>query len=177
MNCETARPLIPLYIDGELTEPRASGLRPHLLECPACRGVMQGGKALETWFVPMEPVSVPEGFAARVARRAFAGDRGFTLQSERTPDSSGRASTLPAAEQPENPILQFVLHAVAVAAVLLITLSIAIRRQEMPDSEGLRALSESGSSSRLALDELNRKLELDTDGGHLGADENKALDD
>ena len=79
MNCETARPLIPLYLDGELTEPRASALRPHLLECPDCRGVAQAGKALKTWFVPTEPEAIPEGFAARVARRAFAGDRGLQV--------------------------------------------------------------------------------------------------
>ena len=122
MNCESARPLIPLYLDGELTEPRASVLRPHLLECPNCRGVAQGAKALKTWFVPTEPVSIPDGFAARVARRALAGDRGFALESERAQASTGLAG-----EREETPILQFVLQAVAVAAVLLITLSIAIR--------------------------------------------------
>lgn len=159
MNCETARPLVPLYIDGELTEPRASGLRPHLLECPDCRGVVQGAKALKTWFVPTQPVSVPNGFAARVARRAFAGDRGLAGESGR-----GEVPAAGARSHQETPILQFVLQAVAVAAVLLITLSIAIRRQELPDSEGLRALSGSGSSSLRALDALNRERELEVDG-------------
>ncbi|MEE8467150.1 MAG: zf-HC2 domain-containing protein [Planctomycetota bacterium] len=164
MNCETARPLVPLYIDGELTEPRASSLRPHLLECPDCRGVVQGAKALKTWFVPTQPVSVPDGFAARVARRAFAGDRGLAGESGREWVPAEWVPAAGARSHHETPILQFVLQAVAVAAVLLITLSIAIRRQELPDSEGLRALSGSGSSSLRALDALNRERELEVDG-------------
>jgi len=170
MNCQSARPLIPLYLDGELTEPRASALRPHLLECPECRGVAQGGKALKTWLVPTEPVSVPDGFAARVARRALAGDPGLPVESERARVAAGLA-----AERQETPILQFVLQAVAVAAVLLITLSIAIRRQELPDSEGLRASTGDAPSSLRALDEMNREFEVD--GAELDADESGARDD
>lgn len=179
MKCETARPLIPLYIDGELTEPRASGLRPHLLQCPECRGVAQGAKSLKTWFVPTQPVSVPDGFAARVARRAFAGDRGLAVESERGQVPAVQVSAVRATERQETPILQFVLQAVAVAAVLLITLSIAIRRQELPDSEGIRALVGDGPRSRIALDELNRELEVDgeNDGENDGADENGARDE
>ena len=172
MKCEAARPLIPLYIDGELTEFRASALRPHLLECPACRGVVQGAKALKTWFVPTEPVPVLDGFAAHVARRAFAGDSGtadwgtadWGTADRGTADRDSR--TQPSARQTggrqETPILQFVLQVVAVAAVVLITLSIAIRRREMPDSEGLRALSSGSESTSLrALDELNRGREIE----------------
>jgi hypothetical protein len=117
-------------------------------------------------------VSIPDGFAARVARRALAGDRGFAVESERAQASTGLAG-----EREETPILQFVLQAVAVAAVLLITLSIAIRRQELPDSEGLRALTGSSSSSLRALDELNRENELQVDGAEDAADESGAQEE
>ena len=39
----------------------------------------QEEKSFQSWFVPSEAVAVPEGFAARVARRAFAGDSGVLV--------------------------------------------------------------------------------------------------
>ena len=78
--CDDARALVPSYLDGELSEAQASPLRAHLLDCPACRGVAKEGKALRRWFeFEPAPVSVPAGFAARVARRAFAGDPGLLV--------------------------------------------------------------------------------------------------
>lgn len=144
MNCHTARPLVPLYVDGELGESQSHALRPHLLECPACRAVAQEQKTLKAWFVPSAPIAVPEGFAARVARRAIAGDtgEGFEFSSR---------------EEQQGSVTAWVLQAVAVAALLLITLSIAIRRQEIPQSPELKALeARSLAETVQALDELNR---------------------
>ena len=69
MNCTDAKPLIPSYLDGELTEPQAGPLRQHLLDCADCRARTQSEKALTGWFVEGPPVEVPAGFATRVARR------------------------------------------------------------------------------------------------------------
>src|SRR5262245_25012643 len=83
--CTDARPLIPAWADGELSEAQAAPLRAHLLGCRDCRGSMQDLRALHLWFDAgldsrngaVDGSSlVPPGFAARVARRAFAGDRG-----------------------------------------------------------------------------------------------------
>lgn len=123
MNCDRAQPLVPLYLDGELSEIQADELRPHLLSCPSCRAAMQAERSLSAWFVPTAPVAVPDGFAARVARRAFAGDPGV-LQ----PASAGPAGL-------ETPILQFALRALAAAAVVLIVFAIAIRRVDLPESD------------------------------------------
>src|SRR5262245_16363421 len=77
--CTDARPLIPAWADGELSEAQAAPLRAHLLGCRDCRGSTQDLRALHLWFDAgaVDGSSlVPPGFAARVARRAFAGDRG-----------------------------------------------------------------------------------------------------
>lgn len=123
MNCDRARPLVPLYLDGELSENQADELRPHLLSCPTCRAAMQADRALSAWFVPTAPVAVPDGFAARVARRAVAGDPGV-LQPP---------SPVPAGL--DTPILQFAFRALAVAAVVLIVFAVAIRRVDLPESD------------------------------------------
>jgi anti-sigma factor RsiW len=128
ITCEEAWPLVPGYLDGELSEAQASPLRAHLLDCPACREEAKRGKALRRWFdVEPAPVSVPAGFAARVARRAFAGDPGLLFPEP--PAARSRRSLLP-----------FLLVASAVAAALLFVLSIAIQRESLPESNGLDAL-------------------------------------
>ena len=71
MQCDDVLPLIAGYLDGELSEAQSGPVRQHLLDCPACRQVTQDQKALKSWFRPTAPVAAPEGFAARVARRAF----------------------------------------------------------------------------------------------------------
>ena len=71
MQCTDASRLISSYLDGELSEAQAAPLRKHLLACQRCRAEAQGEKNLKRWFVTADPVAVPEGFAARVARRAF----------------------------------------------------------------------------------------------------------
>ena len=98
--CDEARALVPAYLDGELSADRASPLRQHLMECADCRTKTQAHKAQRHWFIPSPEVSVPDGFAARVARRAFQGDTGEA----------------PIAAEPLAPILPFVLRMTAAAA-------------------------------------------------------------
>jgi anti-sigma factor RsiW len=127
ITCDAARPLVPPYLDGELSEAQASPLRAHLLDCPPCRETAKEGKALERWFVD-EPLAVaaPAGFAARVARRAFAGDPGLLVPE-------------PPALARRRPLLSFLLVASAVAAAALLVLALALKRQSLPGADGLDA--------------------------------------
>ncbi len=125
--CDDARLLVPSYLDGELSEAQASPLRTHLMDCPACREEAKQGKTLKRWFEPESaPVSVPAGFAARVARRAFAGDPGLLVPE-------------PPAVRARRPLLPFLLLATAVAAALLFVLALAIQRENLPRSNRLEA--------------------------------------
>jgi len=70
---------------------------------------------------------VPDGFAARVARRAFAGDPGVLVPH--------------AAEiEPTGSLLPFVLKLSALAAGLLFAFSIGIRMTSLPSGAGMNAL-------------------------------------
>src|SRR6185436_4437001 len=101
MECIEARPLIPSYLDSELSEAQARPLRKHLLDCPECRALAQGEKNLKRWFVEEEATAVPRDFAARVARRAFAGDSG---------ERFGVAPAAAAFEAPRDSYLPFILQ-------------------------------------------------------------------
>jgi len=114
MECQNARSMIPSYCDGELSEAQAGPLRQHLLDCQPCRGSAQDLKNLKRWFAAPAIVAVPDGFAARVARRAFQGDTG-----ELVADASGAA-----VEQDGGRLLRFVLACTAVAAAVLLVLAI-----------------------------------------------------
>jgi hypothetical protein len=129
MRCEDALPLVPTYLDGEVSEAQAAPLRQHLLACAACRGSAQEQKTLHRWFEPCAAaaVSVPAGFSARVARRAFAGDTGE------------RPAVATAADEERGRLLRFVLQATAVAAALMLALAIALRSEELPPGDDLRA--------------------------------------
>lgn len=149
MECHDARLLILPYLDGELSEAQAAPLRQHLLECASCRAEAQADKALDAWFVPTAEVSVPEDFAARVARRAVAGDRGgrFDAGADRERFEGGGR------------ILPFLVNATAVAALLLFLVSIAVRFQAGPEGEALQADSSSLGEALEELDALNRAEE------------------
>ncbi len=149
MNCKHARPLVPLYVDGELTSVQSAELRPHLLSCPACRSLAQAEQSLHAWFIPTDEVPVPAGFAAHVARRAVAGDTG-SKRPLAPVEGSGHEHS--------EPILQFVLHALAVAAIALVVASIAMRRLDQPAAEELKAHeSQALDASLFALDQINRE--------------------
>jgi anti-sigma factor RsiW len=146
-DCGRLRPRIPAYLDGELGEDEARTLRRHLLDCQSCRTATQGQRALSRWFEAEPAPAVPPGFAARVARRAFAGDPGQTGE-------------VPAAPAPERSglLLQFVLRVTAAAAVLLIVLAGLLRNSDLPTGDDLRAEDETPAT----LEELLRELdELD----------------
>lgn len=133
MTCPDARVLVPAYLDGELSEARSSLLRKHLLDCHSCRTGAQDGKNLKRWFsaarehAEAAPLATPSGFAARVARRAFAGDRGQlaplaatsleieAVERERASDSTRK----------EGKLLRFVLAATTVAAAVALLLALA----------------------------------------------------
>ena len=129
ITCEDARSLVPGYMDAQLTEAQASPLRAHLLDCGACRESAKEGRALQRWFEPLrdESVTVPEGFAARVARRALAGDPGLLVPVE------------PPALAPRRSQLGFLLVACSVAAAILFVLALVIQRQSLPTTNGLEA--------------------------------------
>ncbi len=128
MSCQNARTLVASYTDGELSEAQAGPLRAHLLDCPSCREAVKREVALKRWFeaARAETVEVPAGFAARVARRAFAGDPGFLTPAQPSPSGAGS-------------LLSFVLALSAVAAAVLLAFSIVIQRRSLPRGEGLDA--------------------------------------
>lgn len=140
MDCRQAEPLIPSYLDGELSEARAAPLRRHLLDCQPCRAGAQGEKNLKRWFPAGTALAVPRGFAARVARRAFAGDLGEIP----VVDSPSKLRPVPATRptervEHEEGILQFVLGLTAAAALVLIALAVSMRGSSLPSGSNLRA--------------------------------------
>jgi len=140
--CKQQQALIPSYLDGELSEAQAAPLRKHLLACQDCRNQAQGEKSLKVWFQAEGPVVVPDGFAARIARRAFDGDTGEP------------AAPMPVRE--ETPILRFVLAATSVAAAVLLILAVTLRSSDLPSSDRLRADSDSPQQLEEVLRELDR---------------------
>ena len=138
MNCKEWLTLIPGYLDGELSDAQATPLRQHLMDCQSCRKAASGEKSLKRWFKhdPGAGVEVPAGFAARVARRAFAGD-------------TGEAPIAAGAEAEPAPILRFVLSFTAAAAVLLLVLSAWMHNVRLPDSENIHAVESLRSKAEL----------------------------
>lgn len=161
MNCTDARPLVPSYLDGELSEAQAGPLRKHLLACQACRAGAQAGKNMKRWFEPTEPVAVPRDFAARVTRLAFAGVE-VVAESEQRETVPARAPVAPALVQRAEPapqdgrILAFVLRLTVAAAVLALLASVAIQSLRRPSSAELRADDRRVMTLDQALDQLDR---------------------
>jgi|JI10StandDraft_1071094.scaffolds.fasta_scaffold1258520_2 anti-sigma factor RsiW len=142
--CKEAVPMIGAYLDGELSPASAALLRPHLLECPACRNSTADGRVLQRWFSPLRESAsapaVPAGFAARVARRAVAGDTG-----ERG---------APAAQ--EGKLLPFVLRLTAAAAAITLMLALGVRLRSRPDAGSLSADDHKPLSMSQIQSELDR---------------------
>ena len=146
MNCQDVKPMVPGYLDGELSEAQAGPLRRHLLECSACRGVAQEERGLKQWFVDEgTPVTVPRDFAARVVRRAFAGDTGERFEESAVARASGEHGR----------VLDFVLQLTALAAALLLVLSIGVRNIEGTPRGEVQADHASLESVLEELDRLN----------------------
>lgn len=148
--CTDSRPLIMSYLDGELSEAQAAPLRKHLLECQPCRASAQDEKNLGRWFSTaksaMEPVQVPRDFAARVARRAFQGDRG-ALEAQ--------APVLALPQRRDERSFRFVLALTAVAAAVVLFFAVAIRQLTLPSSSRMVA----DEKTVLPLDEAIRELD------------------
>jgi len=151
MKCNQAEPLIPSYLDGELSEAQAGPLRKHLLDCQPCRGTAQSEKNLKRWFMPEavaseQGMAVPRDFASHVARRAFAGDRGERFSE--TPSIAARRG--------EDPNLRFVLQLTSLAAAVVIFLSLAIGSLKLPSGSKLEADSTREVKLEHAIEELDR---------------------
>lgn len=158
MNCSDARPLVPVYLDGELTEAQAAPLRQHLMSCTSCRGAAQRGTAFKGWFVDEGPVDIPAGFAARVARRAFAGDVGEltpAASAPGTPGPLGHALSAVGPSEASAGVLTFVLQLTSIAAAVLVALAIGMRSVGMPETDNLRADDFVLDVALERLDELN----------------------
>lgn len=140
--CKPFAPLIPAYLDGELSDAQAGPLRRHLLECPACRREVAGEKALKRWFVAEPASAVPAGFADRVARRAFAGDPGLEVGAPAAAD--------------EGRLLRFVLTLTAAAAALLLVVAGAIHGLVVPGGGTLEAEDDVPMKLEQVLGELER---------------------
>lgn len=165
MDCRQAEPLIPSYLDGELSEVRAAPLRRHLLDCQPCRAGAQGEKNLKRWFPHEAASSIPKGFAARVARRAFAGDAGESTLAERV--LQPHAAPAFRAVESEEPILQFVLALTAAAALVVIALAVSMRSWNLPSGTSLRATDGRDQISvEDAIERLDRLNRAETVGEH-----------
>jgi len=152
MECQNARSMIPSYCDGELSQAQAGPLRQHLLDCQPCRGSAQDLKNLKRWFAAPASAAVPEGFAARVARRAFQGDTGELVLEGAGALAGDSAAPL---EQDGGRLLRFVLACTAAAAVVLLVLAIGVRQLGLPHGDRIVAEPPAPSLDR-ALEELDR---------------------
>lgn len=131
MDCKDCLALVPSYIDQELSDVQAAPMRQHFMDCPACRKALSGETSLKRWFVagPKEDVEIPPGFAQRVARRAFAGDQGGSLD-----EAFGVA-----VDSDETPIYSFVLAATAAAAAILLIVSGLLFQVHLGDGDNVHA--------------------------------------
>lgn len=127
ISCENVRALLTSYLDAELSEEQASPVRAHLLDCCGCRESVQEGKVVRRWFAfaADDQAVVPQGFAARVARRAFAGDVGLLNPAARADERA--------------PLLPFLLRLTAVAAGLLFCFSLFVRNASLPQGSDVDA--------------------------------------
>ena len=160
---QPGRPLIPSYLDGELSEAQAAPLRRHLLDCQPCRAGAQSEKNMKRWFSATATVAVPKGFAARVARRAFAGDTGEPRLERTVAIVPAVAGALPGVQldTSEDRALRFVLQVTAAAALIVIALSLGLRGLSLPSGTSLSATdgrAEIGVQKALErLDRMNRE--------------------
>jgi len=168
MTCQDARPLVDAYLDGELSEARAGLLRKHLLDCHPCRTGAQDGRNLKRWFAAaraQEDVltsraassGVPSGFAARVARRAFAGDVGQSAGSFASASVSAEDSEpVVAGPRREGSIFSFVLTATAIAAGVALMLAVGLRLQGRSTGSTMSADDRAPVPVRQVVEELER---------------------
>ena len=151
IQCDVVLALVPTFVDDEVTDSVASTVRRHLMDCSACRNAVQEGQTLRQWFVAAPEVEVPTGFAAHVARRAFAGDVGL----EPAP-----APVAAAPEPPAGRVLAFSRALVAVAAGGLVAISLFLAGSGGPEVADLDA-GKGLQEALLELEQENQRLELE----------------
>jgi hypothetical protein len=157
MNCNQAQPLVPSYLDGELSEAQAGPLRKHLLDCQPCRASAQGDKNLKRWFVEDEALAIPRDFASRVAHRALSGERGEARHFESLPrERFGIASPIAGAGRRDENGLRFILQLTALAAGALFLVSLAIGSWKLPSGSRMQADSTREPKLDRAIEELDR---------------------
>ena len=131
--CSAFQGLVPGYMDGELSEEQAAPLRKHLLSCPDCRSAAQDLGNVSHWFPAPPAVEIPAGFAARVARAAFAGETEVAR-----PALEREAASMP--EAVLDPSLRgFVLALTSIAATVLLCLALFMAQEEQPSGPELSA--------------------------------------
>ena len=145
--CKQVAALVPGYLDGELSEEQAAPLRQHLLACPECRSAAQDLTNLRRWFQDPEPVAVPQGFAARVARAAFDG----VEPGQPLPELPPAASTDQTAAKAD--VMPFLLAMTSIAATALFAFALSLGVAQQPTGEQL--VAEPLPEILRDLDELN----------------------
>ena len=166
IQCEVVLALVPTFVDDEVTDGVGSTVRRHLMDCPACRKAVQEEQTLRQWFVASPEVEVPEGFAARVARRAFAGDVGL-IPAVAPRSSSERELHAEAPDGapdggPAGRVLAFSRALVAVAAAGLVVTTLLLSGGDRPEVAELDAGNDL-QEALMELDEENQRLELELD--------------
>lgn len=163
MKCRDARALVPGYVDDELSEAQAAPLRRHLLDCHSCRALVQESKSLHAWFPALPELEVPTAFAERVTALAFGqAQSSASLQpvarASRRPDAlrGGAVLRIDRGAEFQSRTREFVLQMIAVAAVLLVAFSVALRGIQGPADGELQAQDGSLPEALNELDELNR---------------------
>ena len=190
MRCEDVLPLVPRYVDGELTTSQTTSFREHLLDCQSCRTRVQESEALKVWFQDPEalvgPAEAPNGFAAKVTALAFGEHAALQplTQNRSTPPRliSEPAFAAPSQsawalahqdkeqEHKEQELLGFVLNMTAAAALVLLVLSFGIKHSSLPKVGKLHAENASMTQSLDSLDALNEQEADEKPGspGHKG---------
>jgi hypothetical protein len=74
MTCETVRPQLTAYLDGELEDERGSAVRGHLRGCVACRTAAEEEAALRDGLRSLPPVDPPASLWSGVQARLAAAE-------------------------------------------------------------------------------------------------------
>lgn len=151
IDCARVLAAVPTFVDEEVPEGEAASIRSHLADCTDCRAAVQEETSLRQWFVPTDEVPVPDGFAARVARRAFAGDEGSATESLPT-----HTLTPVAAPADQGRLLSFTMGLTAAAAAVMMTFTLMLASG---DSQGLGDGMGADSLLEDALDELEAEYD------------------
>lgn len=72
MECEKYENLIPMYLEGELTEEQAKALQQHLEGCPNCREQIQALEYMQSMLrQEVAPLKAPAKMKARIYTRLY----------------------------------------------------------------------------------------------------------